>query len=1342
MIIKSHGINSIHIFILLMGIGSLTGAQQCNWSSLGINDSTQAPYGPVGSIKMIVGKNNAPWMAYEDNNVNYEAAVMAYNGNANFSFIGKEGFTPSSASIPAIAADTAYVPYIAFMDNYYNNYISVMKYNGSAWAYVGAPGFSPANVGSLDITVDKGTNIPYVIYQDQGNNLKACVMEYNGTSWVYVGSPDFSAGAVVGVSIKTDITGNLYVAYIDNATGEKIVVQKYNGSNWVPLDTIGGNYANFSFILDKKGTPCVATQNNVNNKATVLHYSGAGWDTIGVSDFSAGSISSPCLTVDTSGNYYLAYADGLNNNEVTVVYFNGTSWVPEGNSDFTNTGAENVNLVCDHKNNLYVCCNTSVTGYYVQLVELKGGTWTTLDNQHNTNASSYLNLAINKKNNVPYIVYQDQGNSNKASVMQYNGSSWVNVGPPGFTSGAVNYTTIAIDTGGIPYIAFSDNANSQKATVMKYNGSSWVTVGNAGFSAGAAGSVSLAISPANVVYAGYADGNHSSKASVMKFNGASWVYVGSAGFSFGNINYTSLAISGAGTPYIAYQDVAQSNSGVTVMEFNGSSWVNVGNPGFSYSAAYYTSLAIDPTGIPYVAYQDNGAGFSVMKYMGSSWFYVGGKRGVTSPGDASDISLVLNAYGNPLVSFSDYANNKKLSVMTFNSASWSYSITAGLSATSISSSSIALDGNGTPYVAYITSSSWVRKLTCPPFDTLSGKAFTDNNHTCVYGLGDGPAPKVKMNALYDNNIVATVLTDNSGNYIFPYMIKGGQYVIEMDRSATPWYFPSCQFQIKDTVVMNTSMVLNIPLKDTLKTLPQMWGPVDGGMPNTLGYVWALAKYDSLLYAGGYFINAGNVKANGVAQWNGKYWKATQYSSGMNDDVYSLAIYNRELYAGGYFTQSDGITTNRIARWNGTSWTAVGSGISGGAQAVEALAVYNGKLYLGGNFLSPYSNIATWNGSAIGTVGALTVGSWGVDALCVYHGKLYAGGAISNAAGLPVRNIATWDGTIWDTVGKGANNVINSLCIYQNRLYAGGSFDSAGGNPASNIAYWNDTAWFPVSSGTNGTVYGLAVYNGELYASGTFTIAGGKTVSNIAVWDGHTWAPAGSGTNGYTADMAVYDSVLYAGGEFTVSGNDTTYHIAQYPTPDIIFAGKVFKDSLKNCTYTRPQDTELDSMAVLVIDNLRDTLKLLTDTGGNFSDTLPIELSYKVKLEIPKNLNLYVNCPFSGFYSDSASFSYNFNFALIDSTNVVSAVKQAAENPETVKLYPNPNDSRFTIQIPVDIRQSIIEIYNAYGEVVYKSTTTQSTIPITIPFAEQGIYLYRVINEKGIVTGEGKFVVEN
>jgi hypothetical protein len=248
----------------------------------------------------------------------------------------------------------------------------------------------------------------------------------------------------------------------------------------------------------------------------------------------------------------------------------------------------------------------------------------------------------------------------------------------------------------------------------------WRHVGIAGFSAGVVDRPTLALDSNDVPYVAYRDSGNARKATVMKFDGTSWEIVGSAGFSADQARYVSIAVDNLNIPYVAYEDYGNSGK-ATVMKFEGSGWVPVGSAGFSPDNASEVSLVIDRSHKPYVLYEysdpvSDENNLAVMRYDGGNWDYVGAAD--FTEGEAYDSSLALDGNGTPYVAFLDVANADKATVMKFDGNSWVTVGSAGFSENFVGEyTDIAIDGNGTPYLVYEDGDD--RKATVMKFDGSS-----------------------------------------------------------------------------------------------------------------------------------------------------------------------------------------------------------------------------------------------------------------------------------------------------------------------------------------------------------------------------------------------------------------------------------------------------------------------------------------------------------------------------------------------------------------------------------------------------------------------------------------------
>jgi hypothetical protein len=230
-------------------------------------------------------------------------------------------------------------------------------------------------------------------------------------------------------------------------------------------------------------------------------------------------------------------------------------------------------------------------------------------------------------------------------------------------------------------------------------------------------------------------------------------------------------------------------------------------------------------------------------------------------------------------------------------------------------------------------------------------------------------------------------------------------------------------------------------------------------------VYSLAVYANSLRAGGAFTTAGGVNCRRLALYTGTTWGSMpgNVNNGANNTVYALTVFGNDLICGGSFTSvANNQTANRIVRYNSNgTYTAMGSGIDNGQ--VNALGVFTNTLYVGGSFTtiggSTVNNLGRWNGTNWNTVSTGTNGA--VKSLWTRGSDIVIGGVFTT----PGNAIATWNGTAFGTLGAGITGggaSVNALTVWLNVLVAGGNFTTAGTSfvPASNVAGWGSVPVAP------------------------------------------------------------------------------------------------------------------------------------------------------------------------------------------------------------------------------------------------------------------------------------------
>ncbi len=450
--------------------------------------------------------------------------------------------------------------------------------------------------------------------------------------------------------------------------------------------------------------------------------------------------------------------------------------------------------------------------------------------------------------------------------------------------------------------------------------------------------------------------------------------------------------------------------------------------------------------------------------------------------------------------------------------------------------------------------------------------------------------------------------------------------------------------------------------------------------------------------------------------NAQSWSAMDsgfYNASGLPYVSSIVEYDSTIYAASVCPIAGGVWIRNIAQWNENVWDSVPHGV---IFTIIDMVEYNGNLVAGGNFVyyvdsvTVGSFLAQWNGTNWSTLGPDTSlfskgpyrFSSGIFALAVYNGNLIAGGIVDSVPGTVVNNITYWDGTNWNALGvgltgKSENNnpvSVDALVVYNGNLYVAGYFDSAGGRPARNIAMWNGTSWSAVGSGCDSTVSALAVFNGNLYAGGQFDSAGGNPANGISVWNGTSWRPVGGrlSLHGDIFALTPYKNYLYAGGTFDTIGGIAANNIAYWDGSNWNAMGTGF------------------------------SITRLEGEAGVYT------------------ICCYNDVVYAGGTFDTAGGVSALNIAM---SAIPTGINELAPGVGKCTVFPNPNNGKFTIQ-PIGTQHVVsasIEIYNVLGEKVKSEELRVKSIEIDLSSQPNGIYLYRVLGEKGELVGQGKVVVE-
>lgn len=80
------------------------------------------------------------------------------------------------------------------------------------------------------------------------------------------------------------------------------------------------------------------------------------------------------------------------------------------------------------------------------------------------------------------------------------------------------------------------------------------------------------------------------------------------------------------------------------------------------------------------------------------------------------------------------------------------------------------------------------------------------------------------------------------------------------------------------------------------------------------------------------------------------------------------------------------------------------------------------------------------------------------------------------------------------------------------------------------------------------------------------------------------------------------------------------------------------------------------------------------------------------------------------------------------------------NPNTISIYPNPNNGTFSISFSSQIKNAILEVYNCLGTLVFKQENINQENSVELSNQANGLYFVKVMCENKIV-GTGKIIKE-
>ncbi|MCB0481568.1 MAG: T9SS type A sorting domain-containing protein [Flavobacteriales bacterium] len=325
-------LNTLLFSLCLTSIMGSAAAQtwKNTFTSDGTGERPQMKESPDGTV----------YMAFRDYQTG-KANVKQYS-NKTWTWVGDSVFSPGIISQIRLAVGADNKPVVAFQDVGSNFQLTVMKYNGTTWDTIGNRGFSGlTSAGDIGLAI-KGNTI-FAAYQ-QYNQIKVWYWDAFQGQWSFVGNNGLaSTGFPSGLDLEV-IDNNLYVAYRENS-GKSMVrftgaTNPSAGNLW---STLGAAYnsgvSSCPKIIPVLGRVMTTNKKSSDNKFTCDMYipQGSLWYKGGTTPEQILNYSYDVSSNNIDSTAYLAYIDPSDSGRIYSANIN-LSWSKLGNGLFTDEG--------------------------------------------------------------------------------------------------------------------------------------------------------------------------------------------------------------------------------------------------------------------------------------------------------------------------------------------------------------------------------------------------------------------------------------------------------------------------------------------------------------------------------------------------------------------------------------------------------------------------------------------------------------------------------------------------------------------------------------------------------------------------------------------------------------------------------------------------------------------------------------------------------------------------------------------------------------------------------------------------------------------------------------------
>ena len=90
--------------------------------------------------------------------------------------------------------------------------------------------------------------------------------------------------------------------------------------------------------------------------------------------------------------------------------------------------------------------------------------------------------------------------------------------------------------------------------------------------------------------------------------------------------------------------------------------------------------------------------------------------------------------------------------------------------------------------------------------------------------------------------------------------------------------------------------------------------------------------------------------------------------------------------------------------------------------------------------------------------------------------------------------------------------------------------------------------------------------------------------------------------------------------------------------------------------------------------------------------------------------------------------------------MLTGINKISGTNNNIALYPNPSTGAFKFNLSGNNERNIITIYDMFGENMYNTQFNTTATQIDLSGRPAGVYLYRIVSEKGESIATGKLIV--